>query len=568
MSATPAERVAALDRALTAGEGRLPREVVDAGRAVVARAGERAALSAEHTVVALAGATGSGKSSLLNALAGEEVARTGVQRPTTSEALAVVRGPGAGPLLDWLGVRRRHELAGGRPRRGAGLVLLDLPDHDSVVTEHRLRAEHLVDRVDLLVWVVDPQKYADAVLHERYLRPLARHADVLVLALNQADRLSAAEVDAVLADLRRLTALDGPAGARVLAVSARTGLGLDRLGALLDEAAERREAATRRLTADVEVVALRVLAACGDEAGSARQRLMPSRGTATASGRTDRAAPPPELVAALADAAGVPVVVEATRRSAVRRATAAAGWPPVRWLQRLRPDPLRRLHLGAGSVGRGSVGAGSVGPGASGAGAGAGAAAPAGRTSLPAPGPATRAAAATAVRRSLDAATAGLPDAWALAVRSSVGDPDLADPLDAAVSSTPLLPDRVPWWARAANVAQTVLLTAAAAGALWLGVLAVLAYLRLPEPRTPQWGPLPVPTALLGGGLLVGIALALLAGALARLTARRRARVVRARLLGAVAEVARDRVTGPAAAVLDDLDACRTQARVAAGRSR
>ncbi|QZN86740.1 GTPase family protein [Cellulomonas sp. C5510] len=564
MSATPAERVAALDRALTAGEGRLPREVVDAGRAVVARAGERAALSAEHTVVALAGATGSGKSSLLNALAGEEVARTGVQRPTTSEALAVVRGPGAGPLLDWLGVRRRHELAGGRPRRGAGLVLLDLPDHDSVVAEHRLRAEHLVDRVDLLVWVVDPQKYADAALHERYLRPLARHADVLVLALNQADRLSAAEVDAVLADLRRLTALDGPAGARVLAVSARTGLGLDRLGALLDEAAERREAATRRLTADVEVVALRVLEACGDATGSARQRLLPSRGTPTASGRTDRAAPPPDLVAALADAAGVPVVVEATRRSAVRRATAAAGWPPVRWLQRLRPDPLRRLHLGAGSAGAGSAGPGSAGPGA----AGAGAAAPTGRTSLPAPGPATRAAAATAVRRSLDAATAGVPDAWALAVRSSVGDPDLADPLDVAVSSTPLLPDRVPWWARATNVVQTVLLAAAAAGALWLGVLAGLAYLRLPEPRTPQWGPLPVPTALLGGGLLVGIALALLAGALARLMARRRARAVRARLLGAVAEVARDRVTGPAAAVLDDLDACRTQARVAAGRSR
>lgn len=582
MSATPAERVAALDRALTAGEGRLPREVVDAGRAVVARAGERAALSTEHTVVALAGATGSGKSSLLNALAGEEVARTGVQRPTTSEALAVVRGPGAGPLLDWLGVRRRHEVAGGRTHRGRGLVLLDLPDHDSVVTEHRLRAEHLVERVDLLVWVVDPQKYADAVLHERYLRPLARHTDVLVLALNQADRLSAAEVDAVLADLRRLTALDGPAGARVLAVSARTGLGLDHLGAVLDEAAERREAATRRLTADVEVAALRVLAACGDDVTAARHRLLPTSRATAGPGRPDRAAPPAELVAALADAAGVPLVVEAARRSAVRRATAAAGWPPVRWLQRLRPDPLRRLHLGAGSAraaGAGASGVGRAGRGASGAGAsgagpagpgvsGAGTAAPAGRTSLPAPGPATRAAAATAVRRSIDAATAGVPDAWALAVRSSVGDPDLADPLDAAVASTPLLPERVPWWARAARAAQAVLLTAAVAGALWLGALAVLAYLRLPEPRTPQWGPLPVPTALLGGGLLLGIALALLAGALARVLARRRARAVRARLLAAVAAVARDRVTAPAAAVLDDLDVCRARARVAAGRSR
>lgn len=517
-----ADRVAALAAALDAGEGRLPADVVAQGRAVVARAGERAALSGEHTVVALAGATGSGKSSLLNALVGQEVARPGVQRPTTGEALAVVRGDGADPLLDWLGVRRRHALPAGSGR--GGLVLLDLPDHDSVVREHRVRAEHLIARVDLLVWVVDPQKYADAALHERYLRPLAGHADVLVLVLNQADRLDRAETDAVLGDLRRLAGEDGLGAVRALAVSARTGDGLPDLRALLDEAAARREAANRRLTADVEVAARRVLAASGDGGRSRR-------------GRVDDVA----LTAALADAAGVPLVVDAVRRASVRRATAAAGWPPVRWLQRLRPDPLRRLHLDGEA--RGAVE----------------------RTSLPPAGPATRAAAATAVRRAVDAATAGAPDAWALAARSAVGAPDLGDDLDRAVASTPVLADRAPGWARALGVVQLVLLAAAAAGALWLGVLAVLAYLRLPEPRTPVWGPLPVPTALLGGGLLLGVVLALLAAVLARLVARRRARRARARLHAAVAAVARERVTAPAQAVLADLATCREQAARAAG---
>ena len=36
--------------------------------------------------------------------------------------------------------------------------------------EHRLEVDRLVELVDLLVWVLDPQKYADAALHDRYLR--------------------------------------------------------------------------------------------------------------------------------------------------------------------------------------------------------------------------------------------------------------------------------------------------------------------------------------------------------------------------------------------------------------
>ena len=212
-------RVAALDEAVGLGRGRLPDATLDAPAAVVARARDRAALSGEYTVVALAGATGSGKSSLLNALADARIAEPGVRRPTTGHPVAVIvpaKGAGAehgaDELLDWLDVRDRH-VAGSRvlQESATGLVLLDLPDHDSVVTEHRTIAERLYERVDLLVWVVDPQKYADAALHARYLRGLRDHAGVVVLVLNQADRLAPAEQRAMVADLQRL-ATRGRAG--------------------------------------------------------------------------------------------------------------------------------------------------------------------------------------------------------------------------------------------------------------------------------------------------------------------------------------------------------------------
>ena len=63
-------------------------------------------------------------------------------------------------------------------------MLLDLPDFDSVEHAHRLEVDRLIELVDLVVWVVDPQKYADAALHDRYLRPLAGHAGVMLVVLN------------------------------------------------------------------------------------------------------------------------------------------------------------------------------------------------------------------------------------------------------------------------------------------------------------------------------------------------------------------------------------------------
>ena len=78
------QRLSALREAVDLGRGRLDEEALQLGEDALARAAGRRALSAEHTVVGFFGATGSGKSSLLNTLLGRQVARAAVQRPTTS----------------------------------------------------------------------------------------------------------------------------------------------------------------------------------------------------------------------------------------------------------------------------------------------------------------------------------------------------------------------------------------------------------------------------------------------------------------------------------------------------
>ncbi|WPL18415.1 tRNA modification GTPase TrmE [Thiorhodovibrio winogradskyi] len=177
------------------GAGQLPSALIDEMTALRERARQRLAHSRDHVVVAVAG--GTGKSSLVNALVGQTPYTKGVRRPATERAQAVPIGDatGAEPLLDWLRVEERHPLpADGMlaPLRGA--VLLDLPDVDSTVREHARVAERLIERCDLLLWVMDPLKYGQALAHEHYFARLAHHAEVLLVVLNHIDRLATAEV--------------------------------------------------------------------------------------------------------------------------------------------------------------------------------------------------------------------------------------------------------------------------------------------------------------------------------------------------------------------------------------
>ena len=518
-------RVKGLDDAVEAARGRLDDGLLERADAVVTRAAERLRLSADHTVVALGGATGSGKSSTFNALAGLELASVGVRRPTTSWATACTWGPnGAAELLEWLGIPPRHQVVrdsmldtGREDRDLEGLVLLDLPDHDSTEVAHHLEVERLVRLADLLVWVLDPQKYADAAIHDRFLRPMAAHKGVMMVVLNHIDEVPEDRRDSMMADLRRLLDSDGLAGVTLIATSATTGTGIDELRKAIVERVKDKATTRARIATDVAQAAREV----SEVNGSARPRSLSERDQA-------------ELRAAIADAAGVPIVVDAVQKASLMRARRATGWPVTSWLSRFRPDPLKRLHLDRDTTGRDLV--------------------VRARSSIPDANQIQKARIESAVRDLSDTLSSGLSRPWATALRraSTAGLPDLEDRLDHAVGGVDLGVAKTPLWTRLVRAVQWVLLLAALTGAVWLGALAVTAYLQLSEPPTPDVQAIPLPTALLIGGVALGVLLAVLCRVLVGRSARKRARRADRRLRAAVDEVTDELVIAP---LLTELDA-------------
>ncbi|WP_252974917.1 GTPase [Janibacter melonis] len=510
------ERSASLREALDEGGDLLDPTASARAREVSDKVDERTRLVGGRTVVALAGATGSGKSSLFNALVGEEVAQAGMRRPTTSTPTAAVWGEEpVGDLLDWLGVGRRHTVQGRDDLEG--LVLLDLPDFDSRESANREEARRVLELVDVFVWVTDPQKYADAVLHDEYVAVLREYGAVTIVVLNQADRLRGDGVARVTADLARLLERDGIPGSKVIATSTRTGEGIDALGERLHVAVAAADASRHRLGLDL--------------ADSAR-RLAPSVGEREV--EVDRLGSG-ELVDALARAAGVPTVVAAVERDYLMQSVARTGWPVTRWVQGLRAAPLKRLRLDRAEVGITDADVRAV----------------LGRSSIPPPTRSARAAVDLAARRLGEHAGQGLPTRWADAVADAAApyDERLADELDQSVLRTSLR-GRDPLWWGLLGALQLLLAAAAVVGLLWLVVIAVAGWLQLPDLPTYDIGPFATPFVLLVGGLLGGLLVAGLGRVMARAGARRRGAAVDKRLREAIREVADRVVVEPVRAVL------------------
>lgn len=519
-------RADALAGAVETGGERLERGAVQQATAVVDKVRERISLVGGHTVVALAGATGSGKSSLFNALVGADIARVGQRRPTTSTPTAAVWGTEpAGTLLDWLSVGTRHQVP--EPGDLDGLVLVDLPDFDSRESAHREEAQRILELVDVFVWVTDPQKYADAVLHDDYVAVLRDYGAVTIVVLNQVDRLPSGGEEQIAADLARLLERDGLQQHEVIGTSTRTGVGLDALRSRLHDTVEHSDAARHRLGADLRTAAGGLLDSVGE----------------SGAGVPDRARD--ELVDALARSAGVPTVVDAVARDFRMESLARTGWPFTRWVRAVRPAPLKRLRLDRDVAGSPDITEQDV-------------RAVLGRSSIPPPAPAARAAVDLAARRIGTSAGEGLPTRWADAVADAArpADADLADELDQAVLRTSLRGRKPLWWAVLGPL-QVVLALAALAGLVWLVVIALAGWLQLPDVPTADIGPFAMPFLLLVGGLLAGLLLAAIARWLAAIGARKRAATVDKRLRRAIGEVGDARVVEPVEQVLSQHDRTR-----------
>ncbi|RKQ36614.1 GTPase [Kocuria tytonis] len=530
-STTLSDRITGLARATEIAEGRLDEAAVQQARQTLDRAGERRALSADHTVVGFFGATGSGKSTLFNAVVGQDLARSAARRPTTSSPLAAIWGDeGSEPLLDWLDVADRRvvgpalSVATGRGRRATtatgGLVLLDLPDFDSVTREHREIVQRMVGLVDVVVWVVDPQKYADAVLHQDFVQPLARHGAVTMVVLNQADRLAQRDVPSVLGSLAELVAQDGlptTGPSAPVAVSALTGQGVPELRDRIHAVAANRAAAGQRLEADVVHAATELARAAGEGDPHGIDRDASER-----------------LTAGLARAAGTDMVADAAARSYRLRAGRHTGWIATRWLSRFRKDPLKRLHIESHDS--------SADPGVH-------------RTSLPPMNASQKAAADSAVRGFADEVSRGAGEPWRRSVRTAARTHEqrLPDALDQAVARTKFSARGASWWWICFDVLQWLAMAATVLGLLWLLGLFLAEYfqLQLPPPPTVEGFPLPVPTLMVVTGVVLALFLALTGAVIASLASRVRASRVRRRLLRSVRETAEETVAVPVRRELD-----------------
>ena len=251
------ERFVAVERAAVQAGERIPVESSTQLHEHLDAIRDRLAVGVDYTVVALVGGTGSGKSSLFNVLTGIDFADVGVKRPTTSQPLACVWGNSADELLDHLGIAaenrytRESELDVGTEEELRGLVLVDVPDHDSVAEHHREYVDQIVPRADVLIWVLDPQKYADAAVHTRYLQELGGHERSLMAVLNKIDTIPEVAVPSLITDIKRLLIEDGLDDVPVRAVSTFTSEGIAGLRGVLARLTQTRSAAAVRAAVDL-----------------------------------------------------------------------------------------------------------------------------------------------------------------------------------------------------------------------------------------------------------------------------------------------------------------------------
>ncbi len=148
--------------------------------------------------VVVFGPTGAGKSTLVNSLAGRTISEPGALRPTTrrpvvwahernAERARAIEGDPVVSLDD-------HPLL-------ERLTLVDTPDLDSYVAEHKELAESVLRMADAAVFVTTPQRYADAVPWG-VVRDLVDRRMPLVVVANRLSRRSSGAVADLTALLR------------------------------------------------------------------------------------------------------------------------------------------------------------------------------------------------------------------------------------------------------------------------------------------------------------------------------------------------------------------------------
>lgn len=137
-------------------------------------------------IVAFMGGTGVGKSSLLNRLAGKQIAKSGIERPTSREvtlfhhhSIAIQHLPEKLPI-------EKIRIAQHDDEAKKNIVWIDMPDFDSTEQSNKVLVFEWLPHIDVLIYVVSPERYRDEKAWRLLLSEGSRHAWLFIL--NQWDR--------------------------------------------------------------------------------------------------------------------------------------------------------------------------------------------------------------------------------------------------------------------------------------------------------------------------------------------------------------------------------------------
>ncbi|HTY25415.1 MAG TPA: GTPase [Desulfomonilaceae bacterium] len=148
---------------------------------------EKALLPGEVLYVGIMGGTGVGKSTLINALARDEISPASDKRPFTDRAVVYrhrerLRG------LEEISNLLRESDAIHDSEMIRDFILLDLPDFDSKDEHNRRNTIKILSALDGVVWVTSPEKYGDAIFYE-FIQQTAFDQKNFSFVLNKSDEL-------------------------------------------------------------------------------------------------------------------------------------------------------------------------------------------------------------------------------------------------------------------------------------------------------------------------------------------------------------------------------------------
>lgn len=132
-------------------------------------------------VVGFFGGTGVGKSTLMNRFAGEPVARTSVERPTSREITVYVHESVSLANLPEEFPMQRMRTQTHQNNQYRSVLWIDMPDFDSVEQSNRDLVEHWLPHIDVVVYVVSPERYRDDNGWRLLLKHGTQHAWLFVI---------------------------------------------------------------------------------------------------------------------------------------------------------------------------------------------------------------------------------------------------------------------------------------------------------------------------------------------------------------------------------------------------